>query len=75
MSTLNSAAEQVAQRRGLMVFLALAVLTVIEYIVAVSLDSVPVLVTLLVIAAGAKCWAITVYFMHISKLWRGEEAH
>ncbi len=75
MSSLNHAAEQVAQRRGLMVFIALAVLTVVEYIVAVSLDSVPVLVTLLALAAGGKCWAITVYFMHISKLWRGEEAH
>lgn len=75
MSKLGHGGEAVAQRRGLMVFLALAVLTVVEYFIAVGLDSVPLLVTLLALAAGAKCWAITVYFMHISKLWRGEEAH
>lgn len=69
------AAEAVQQRRGLMVFIALAVLTAVEYVIAVSLDSVPLLVVLLALAAGAKCWAITVYFMHVTRLWRGEEAH
>jgi heme/copper-type cytochrome/quinol oxidase subunit 4 len=67
--------EAPAQRRGLIVFIALAVLTAIEYVVAVSLDSTSLLIALLAVAAGAKCWAITVYFMHISRLWRGEEAH
>lgn len=71
----QAAREAIAQRRGLTVFIALAVLTVVEYIVAVSLDAVPLLVTLLAIAAAAKCWAITMYFMHIYRLWRGEEAH
>lgn len=67
--------EAAGQRRGLVVFLALAVLTVVEYVVAVSLTSTPVLVTLLALAAGAKAWAIAVYFMHVSRLWRGEGAH
>ncbi|MDO9445370.1 MAG: cytochrome C oxidase subunit IV family protein [Dehalococcoidia bacterium] len=75
MSNGNHGREAVQQRRGLMVFIALAVLTVIEYFVAVSLTSTPLLVTLLAVAAGAKCWAITVYFMHVTRLWRGEEVH
>lgn len=71
----HAAREAVAQRRGLAVFIALAALTGIEYVVAVSLDSVPVLVTLLAVVAAAKCWAIAQYFMHVYRLWRGEEAH
>lgn len=71
----EAAREAVAQRRGLTVFVVLVVLTLVEYVVAVSLDSTPALVTLLSLAAVAKCWAITQYFMHIYRLWRGEEAH
>lgn len=67
--------EAVTQRRGLIVILALAVLTVLEYLVAVGLSSSAVLVALLAVAAATKCWAITVYFMHVTRLWRGEEAH
>lgn len=71
----NAAAEAADQKRGLAVFLILAVLTVVEYFVAVGLDNIVLLVVLLAAAALAKCWAIAVYFMHISRLWRGEEAH
>ena len=71
----EAAAESADQRRGFTVFLILAVLTVLEYVVAVSLDSITTLVVLLSLAAVGKCWAIAVYFMHISRLWRGEEAH
>ena len=67
--------ESADQRRGLNMFVVLAVLTIVEYAVAVSLDSVPLLVTLLTAAAIAKCVAIAVTFMHITRLWRGEEAH
>lgn len=67
--------EADAQHRGLTAFVALAVLTLAEYIVAVSLDSIPLLVTLLAVAALGKCWAITYYFMHVYRLWRGEEVH
>ena len=63
------------QRTGLNVFLALALLTAIEYGVAVAVNSIGVLVVLLMVAAIAKCWAIAVYFMHVQRLWRGEEAH
>ncbi|MFA7249122.1 MAG: cytochrome C oxidase subunit IV family protein [Dehalococcoidia bacterium] len=78
MSKLNrqqAPAEGAAQRTGLNVFVILAVLTIVEYIVAVTLDSTVLLVALLSVAALAKCWAIVTYFMHIARLWRGEEAH
>lgn len=74
-SPVDSAREAVAQKRGLVVFVLLGIFTLAEYVVAVSLDSTPVLVSLLVVAALAKCWAITQYFMHVYWLWRGEEAH
>jgi len=71
----HEVAERREQRRGLSVFLVLAVLTAVEYVVAVGLDSIPLLIVLLSAAAVGKCWAIVVYFMHIGRLWRGEEAH
>ena len=67
--------ESAEQRTGFNVFLILAVLTIAEYGVAVGLDSKVALIVLLTAAALGKCWAIVVYFMHISRLWRGEEAH
>jgi hypothetical protein len=70
-----AAAESADQKRGFNVFLILAVLTVGEYFIAVSMDNIVLLVTLLTVVALGKCWAIAVYFMHISRLWRGEEAH
>lgn len=75
MTTNPKTGEAAAQRRGLIVIALLAVLTAVEYVIAVALDSTVVLVTFLALAAGAKAWAITVYFMHVSRLWRGEEAH
>lgn len=67
--------EAAAQKRGLTVFLALGILTGAEYAVAVSLDSTAALVMLLAATAVAKCWAIAQYFMHVYRLWRGEEVH
>lgn len=52
---------------GRSVFVALAVLTVAEYVIAVSISAVP----LLLVLALAKGWLIVVYFMHIGQL-RGE---
>ena len=63
------------QRTGFTVFVILAILTIAEYVVAVGLDSKVGLIVLLSAAAIGKCWAIVVYFMHIARLWRGEEAH
>lgn len=58
-----------AYRRGLITFLALMVLTVVEYIVAVALTSST---TLLFIIALIKAALIVYIFMHVSRLWRGE---
>ena len=63
------------QRRGVRVIALLAVLTAIEYLFAISIGSVPLLVALLAVVALLKAWQIVQYFMHISKLWRGEEGH
>lgn len=59
-----------AYRLGVMTFLALAVLTVIEYIVGITLNST----TLLFIIGLLKAAAIVQNFMHIGRLWR-EESH
>jgi len=59
-----------AYRRGIYVFLALAVLTAVEYVVAISINSV----ALLLIIALLKAAAIVQYFMHVYRLWR-EESH
>jgi len=67
--------EGLEQRRGLITIIVLAVLTAIEYVIAVGLDSMNVIVTLLSIIALAKAIAIAQYFMHFSMLWRGEEEH
>jgi heme/copper-type cytochrome/quinol oxidase subunit 4 len=58
-------------RQGIMVFVALAILTVIEVVIAAYLDdpAVP-----LVIIALVKAGLIVQYFMHIYRLWR-EESH
>lgn len=54
---------------GRTVFVGLAVLTVAEFVVAVSMTAV----ALLLILALAKGWLIVVYFMHIGQL--REESH
>lgn len=62
--------KAVAYRRGIYVFLVLAVLTIIEFAVAVSFNST----VLLFIIALLKAAAIVQYFMHVYRLWR-EESH
>ena len=52
---------------GRTVFIALAVLTIAEYVVAVANIAVPLLFAL----AIAKGWLIVVYFMHIGQLRGG----
>lgn len=64
-----SEAKTNAYRRGLITFLALMVLTIIEYFVAISLASPTVL---LFIIALIKAALIVQVFMHVSRLWRGE---
>ncbi len=64
----NKKAE--AYRRGLYVFLFLAVMTIVEYYVGISLNSA----LLLFVLALVKAAAVVQYFMHIARLWR-EESH
>lgn len=59
-----------AYRQVLWVFLALAVLTIIEFIVSQVFPSAAALF----IAAFVKAGLIVYYFMHIYRLWR-EESH
>jgi len=70
-----TAGEQRAQSLGLRVIAILAVLTVVEYLVAVSVDSSQVLVLFLAPVALVKAWLILQYFMHAPRLWRGEGGH
>jgi heme/copper-type cytochrome/quinol oxidase subunit 4 len=58
-------------RRGLVVITILAVLTAIEFVVAVSVDTGRF--GLLAVFALIKAWLILDYFMHISQLWKSDE--
>ena len=58
-------------RQGIIIFIALAVLTAIEYFAATGLANPAVPVVLInIVKAALIIW----YFMHIYRLWR-EEAH
>lgn len=62
-----------AVRTGWVIFLALALLTLVEYIIAISLEAnFPIIIGIAVVKAGLIAW----YFMHIVRAWRGgdEEA-
>jgi hypothetical protein len=71
----HAADEARAQGRGLRIIAILAVLTIVEYGVAVSVDSVSVLVALLSVAAVAKAWLIMQHFMHFPKVWHSDGGH
>ena len=62
---------QQALRRGSVVFIVLAVLTAIEFVVAVALESgrFPILSVI----AIAKTYLVADYFMHIRKSWNSED--
>ncbi len=55
--------------RSALVALSLAVLTIAEYIVAVSFNSLIILLLLAVLKAALVVW----FFMHVSRLWTVEE--
>ena len=59
-------------RRGLIVIAALAILTAIEYGIALTLPTAPRFAALGLIAL-VKAWLIIEYFMHFSNLWKSEE--
>jgi len=61
--------KSAALMQGVFVFIALAVLTVIEYFVGVSTDLVGLIFVLLLIKAAL----VVYFFMHISRLFSSEE--
>lgn len=67
---LSSEKKQNVYGLGINVFIALAVLTIIEYFVSVSSFNST---TLLFIIAFIKAAAIVNWFMHIYRLWRPDE--
>ena len=75
MSDVQEAPETAETSRmgiGTMVLLVLGVLTVIEYLIAVSKP--PGQLALIFVIAIGKAWLILVYFMHVKQLWK-KEAH
>ncbi|MDX1686892.1 MAG: cytochrome C oxidase subunit IV family protein [Candidatus Promineifilaceae bacterium] len=58
-------------RQIYVVFIALVVLTILEFIVAAYLPSV----VFLTLIALAKAGLIVHFFMHIYRLWNNEESH
>ena len=57
-------------RQNVVIFLALVVLTLVEFIIAINLDDPRVL---LVLIGLVKAGLIVQFFMHIYRLWRQEE--
>jgi heme/copper-type cytochrome/quinol oxidase subunit 4 len=58
-----------AYRLGFLVLAALAVLTVVEYLVGVTWSSI----TLLLVLGLFKAGLIVQYFMHVARIWSEEE--
>ncbi len=73
--TAERSAEATVQARGAMAMVVLGVLTIVEFIVAINIDSTTLVVLLLVVMALAKAWIIVRTFMHVTKLWQGEGDH
>jgi cytochrome c oxidase subunit IV len=66
------AARRAAYRQGVYVLIALAVLTVVEFAIAVFLGGSQVLLFVVVLV---KAGLIIQYFMHLGRVWGEEEAH
>ncbi len=64
--------KQAAMRRGTIILLALAFLTIVEFVIAQADNPSTVL---LLIVALLKAAAVVWVFMHAYRLWRGEEDH
>ncbi len=71
----HAANEAKAQGTGLRIIAILAVLTLVEYFIAIGIPKGAMLVTLLSVAAVAKTWLILQYFMHLPKLWNPDGGH
>ena len=63
--------KKAAMRRGNMVLLALALLTIVEFYIALASPSTVLLLLIALLKAAVVVWV----FMHVYRLWRGEESH
>ena len=68
---MNQPRQGERMRRGMVVIIALAILTVVEYAAAIWMDTGSNLV--LVIIAVVKAWLILDYFMHLFNAWRNAD--
>lgn len=66
------ASRRAAYRRGILVFVGLAVLTALEFWIASAAGGSPVFLFIIVLA---KAGMILQYYMHLDQLWGEEEAH
>ena len=66
------AARKAGYRQGVMVLIGLAVLTALEFVIAVILQGS---VSLLFIVVLAKAGLILQYYMHVNSVWSDEGAH
>lgn len=74
----SPAAERVARvenNKGVIVMAVLALLTILEFVVAIVIDDSLGLVLALTPFALVKAGLIFWFFMHVYKLWKGEEDH
>jgi cytochrome c oxidase subunit IV len=63
--------KKAAMRRGNLVLLILALLTIVEFGIALYMDSTVLLLIMALLKAAVVVWV----FMHVFRLWRGEEDH
>lgn len=63
--------KKAAMRRGNIVLFLLALLTIIEFLIALYLESTVLLLIVALLKAAVVVWV----FMHAYRLWRGEEDH
>lgn len=68
---MENKAKASALRLGVIVFAILALLTAVEYVIAVSLNAWP----LLVLVALLKAALVLQFFMHLPRVLGGEEGH
>lgn len=63
--------KKAAMRRGNIVLLILALLTIVEFGIALYMESTVLLLIVALLKAAVVVWV----FMHVYRLWRGEEDH
>ena len=70
---MNKTSNKKARMRvGWVTFAALAVLTIVEFVVSVYLKpSTPYLI----VTSLIKAWLIISYFMHVNQIWQREKDH